>query len=174
MGRRRQGVRIENPQNLAHEPAGRLAPNRGRPQACESFGAAASNVMLAKLLLLLIRVYQLTLSKLILATVGPVCRFEPSCSRYAAACIASHGAFRGSLLSVKRLSKCHPFHPGGYDPPPPPRNGRTMAASTAADERRDHESQYRSHSSNDVGVRGEERQRRLEAPKVQTGVLPSE
>ncbi len=77
--------------------------------------------MLAKLLLLLIRVYQATLSRLILALVGPVCRFEPSCSRYAAACIAGHGALRGSLLSIKRLCKCHPLHPGGYDPPPPPR-----------------------------------------------------
>ncbi|HEX7665207.1 MAG TPA: membrane protein insertion efficiency factor YidD [Polyangiaceae bacterium] len=72
----------------------------------------------ARLLLGLIRVYQLTLSKMI----GPVCRFEPSCSRYSAACISSHGALRGSLLSVRRLCKCHPFHPGGFDPPPPPPN----------------------------------------------------
>jgi uncharacterized protein len=77
--------------------------------------------MLATLLLALIRVYQLTLSKLIYAVLGPVCRFEPSCSRYAAACIAGHGALRGSALSFIRLCKCHPFHPGGYDPPPPPR-----------------------------------------------------
>lgn len=76
--------------------------------------------MVAKLLLALIHVYQVTLSRLILATLGPVCRFEPSCSRYAAACIVGHGALRGSLLSLKRLCRCHPFHPGGYDPPPPP------------------------------------------------------
>jgi hypothetical protein len=97
--------------------------------------------MLAKLLLALIRVYQLTLSKLIYATLGPVCRFEPSCSRYAAACIAGQGALRGSLLSVKRLCKCHPFHPGGYDPPPPPRIGRKKAASGLAEshESRDHQ-----------------------------------
>jgi putative membrane protein insertion efficiency factor len=75
--------------------------------------------MLARLLVLLIRLYQLTLSRLILAIFGPVCRFEPSCSRYALECIRVHGALRGSLLSLKRLSKCHPFHPGGYDPPPP-------------------------------------------------------
>ena len=75
--------------------------------------------MLARLLVLLIRLYQLTLSRLILAIFGPVCRFEPSCSRYALECIRIHGALRGSLLSLKRLSKCHPFHPGGYDPPPP-------------------------------------------------------
>ena len=75
---------------------------------------------MASLLLFLIRVYQLTLSKVLLALMGPVCRFEPSCSNYAAACIRGHGAVRGSLLSVKRLCRCHPFNPGGYDPPPPP------------------------------------------------------
>ncbi len=71
------------------------------------------------LLLGLIRVYQLTLSRVLLVIFGPVCRFQPSCSAYAAACIADHGVLRGSLLSVKRLCRCHPFHPGGYDPPPP-------------------------------------------------------
>jgi hypothetical protein len=78
--------------------------------------------MIKAVLLALIRLYQLTLSRVLRAAVGPVCRFEPSCSRYAAACIESHGALRGSLLSAKRLCKCHPFHPGGYDPPPPPRH----------------------------------------------------
>jgi putative membrane protein insertion efficiency factor len=47
-----------------------------------------------------------------------MCRFEPSCSSYAAACLESHGALMGGLLSIVRLCKCHPFHPGGYDPPP--------------------------------------------------------
>lgn len=70
--------------------------------------------MITRVLLALIRVYQRAISPML----GPVCRFEPSCSRYAAACLASHGALRGSLLSFKRLCKCHPFHPGGYDPPP--------------------------------------------------------
>lgn len=80
--------------------------------------------MIAALFIALVRVYQLTLSKLLLWTVGPVCRFEPSCSHYAVACLRDHGALRGSLLSVKRLCRCHPFHPGGYDPPPPaPRKG---------------------------------------------------
>jgi len=77
---------------------------------------------MAKLLLALIALYQATLSRLILAVLGPVCRFTPSCSRYAAACISGHGALRGSLLSVRRLCKCHPFHPGGFDPPPAPPN----------------------------------------------------
>jgi putative membrane protein insertion efficiency factor len=74
---------------------------------------------MARLLVLLVRLYQLTLSKLILAIFGPVCRFTPSCSAYAVECLRTHGALRGSLLSVRRLSKCHPFHAGGYDPPPP-------------------------------------------------------
>ncbi|AKU98584.1 hypothetical protein AKJ09_05248 [Labilithrix luteola] len=65
-------------------------------------------------LMSLIRLYQLLLSPLL----GRVCRFEPSCSRYAMACIETHGPLHGSLLSVRRLCKCHPFHPGGYDPPP--------------------------------------------------------
>ena len=71
--------------------------------------------MVARALIFLIRVYQLTLSRLL----GPVCRFHPSCSRYAAECLELHGALRGSFLAVRRLAKCHPFHPGGHDPPPP-------------------------------------------------------
>jgi putative membrane protein insertion efficiency factor len=70
-------------------------------------------------LMFLIRVYQWTLSRLLRATLGNVCRFEPSCSAYAYECLRLHGAVRGGLLSAKRLGKCHPFHPGGYDPPPP-------------------------------------------------------
>jgi putative membrane protein insertion efficiency factor len=71
-----------------------------------------------QLALLLIRLYQLTLSPLL----GPSCRFEPSCSRYAMACIDGHGVLRGSWLAAKRILRCHPFNPGGYDPPPlPPR-----------------------------------------------------
>jgi uncharacterized protein len=73
-----------------------------------------------RVLLFALRVYQLTLSRVLVALFGPVCRFEPSCSAYAIACIRDHGPLRGSLLSAKRLCKCHPFHPGGYDPPPPP------------------------------------------------------
>jgi putative membrane protein insertion efficiency factor len=76
--------------------------------------------MIATFLIGLIRLYQLTLSRLLVAAFGPACRFEPSCSRYAVACLEGHGAVRGTLLSVRRLCKCHPFHRGGYDPPPPP------------------------------------------------------
>jgi putative membrane protein insertion efficiency factor len=73
--------------------------------------------MFARLLIVLVRLYRRTLSPFL----GNVCRFEPSCSRYAIACLEGHGAVRGSLLSIARLCKCHPFHPGGYDPPPPAR-----------------------------------------------------
>ncbi len=69
---------------------------------------------MARLLLALIRIYQRAISPWLPAA----CRFEPSCSRYAAVCITEHGALRGSLLSAVRLCKCHPFHPGGFDPPP--------------------------------------------------------
>jgi putative membrane protein insertion efficiency factor len=81
-----------------------------------AFGAASSGPLIARFFIGLIRVYQRTLSPLL----GNVCRFEPSCSRYAVACLEAHGALRGSLLSFLRLCKCHPFHPGGVDLPPPP------------------------------------------------------
>lgn len=71
--------------------------------------------MIARVLLAVIRLYQLVLSPLL----GRSCRFEPSCSHYTAACIACHGALRGSWLGARRIARCHPFSPGGYDPPPP-------------------------------------------------------
>ena len=70
--------------------------------------------MLARALIFVVRLYQWFLRPIL----GGSCRFEPSCSRYAVACLESHGAARGSLLSVRRLCKCHPFHPGGVDLPP--------------------------------------------------------
>ena len=47
---------------------------------------------------------------------GPCCRFAPSCSAYASEAIARYGAARGSWMALKRLLRCHPFHPGGWDP----------------------------------------------------------
>jgi putative membrane protein insertion efficiency factor len=49
----------------------------------------------------------------------PVCRFYPSCSEYALEALRTHGAVRGLWLAVRRLARCHPFNPGGYDPVPP-------------------------------------------------------
>ena len=62
----------------------------------------------------LIRGYQLAISPLL----GPSCRFYPSCSHYALEAIESHGALHGSWLSAKRICRCHPFNPGGFDPVP--------------------------------------------------------
>ncbi len=61
----------------------------------------------------LVRVYQWTLSPLL----GRHCRFQPSCSAYFIEAVRKYGAIRGALRGVLRLLRCHPWHPGGYDPP---------------------------------------------------------
>lgn len=68
----------------------------------------------ARFCLLLIRVYQWTLSPFL----GRQCRFHPTCSRYAAEAYQRHGFRAGSRLTLRRLARCHPFHAGGYDPVP--------------------------------------------------------
>ena len=66
------------------------------------------------LLMGLIRLYQMTLSKLI----PPSCRFTPSCSHYGYEAVSRHGAFKGGWMAIKRVARCHPLNPGGYDPVP--------------------------------------------------------
>jgi putative membrane protein insertion efficiency factor len=66
------------------------------------------------LLLTLIRGYRVLLSPLWL----PTCRFQPTCSQYAMTAIERFGPGRGGLLAVRRILRCHPLHPGGYDPVP--------------------------------------------------------
>ena len=65
-------------------------------------------------LILPIRVYKLCISPLL----PPSCRFYPSCSSYAIQAITLHGPLKGLWLAVKRILRCHPFHPGGMDPVP--------------------------------------------------------
>ena len=62
----------------------------------------------------LIRLYQWVVSPWL----GPKCRFHPSCSQYALEAIERFGALRGAYLAVRRLARCHPWHPGGFDPVP--------------------------------------------------------
>jgi putative membrane protein insertion efficiency factor len=69
--------------------------------------------ILVGLLVLAIRLYQYTLSPLL----GNVCRFEPSCSRYMIASLQKYGLIKGFWRGTLRLLRCHPWHPGGYDPP---------------------------------------------------------
>lgn len=108
-----------------------VLPSRGVPRAHGVAAAATRNVAswerlagaarawLGRLLILLVRGYQLLLSPLL----PPSCRFYPSCSEYAAQAIRLHGPLRGVWLAAARLGRCHPFHAGGVDPVPPAAEG---------------------------------------------------
>ncbi len=67
----------------------------------------------AAMLILAVRAYQLLLSPIL----GGQCRFEPSCSHYFIGAVQKYGALRGAVRGLLRICRCHPFHPGGYDPP---------------------------------------------------------
>lgn len=66
-----------------------------------------------------VRAYQLLIRPLL----PPACRFVPSCSEYAREVLLYHGLLRGGWLGLRRVSRCHPWNPGGYDPPPAERSG---------------------------------------------------
>ena len=72
----------------------------------------------------LLRFYQLAISPMM----TPSCRFHPSCSNYALEALQVHGAGRGSLLALKRVCRCHPWHAGGHDPVPPAKSNSSTTA----------------------------------------------
>jgi putative membrane protein insertion efficiency factor len=69
---------------------------------------------MSKIAILFIKVYKKVISPLL----PPACRFYPTCSQYAIEALDKYGFLKGSLLSLKRILKCHPFHSGGFDPVP--------------------------------------------------------
>ena len=69
-----------------------------------------------KLIQSLIRLYQVAISPVL----GNNCRFHPTCSQYASEALQQHGTMRGSRMALRRICRCHPWNPGGYDPVPPP------------------------------------------------------
>lgn len=84
----------------------------------------------AAALLGLVWLYQRTVSPVLPAVFGPACgcRFSPTCSHYAADAVRTHGALAGSWLALRRLLRCTPLHPGGFDPVPPARRRVCTAA----------------------------------------------
>lgn len=87
----------------------------------------------ARVLLALVRGYRAWISPVL----PPSCRFEPSCSAYGLEALSVHGALRGTWLTVRRLLRCGPWHPGGWDPVPPRKRSDEPASSahtTAAEE----------------------------------------
>ncbi|ABK46243.1 protein of unknown function DUF37 [Magnetococcus marinus MC-1] len=69
---------------------------------------------MGRLLVLLVRFYQLFISPVL----PPSCRHSPTCSQYAIEALQKHGAIKGSWLAFRRVLRCNPWHPGGYDPVP--------------------------------------------------------
>ena len=86
-----------------------IEPRSDRAEAATSLGAQPRRLLAA-----LIRAYQRFLSP----TLPPSCRLHPSCSQYALEAVTRYGALKGSWLAARRLARCHPFHPGGFDPVP--------------------------------------------------------
>ncbi|HXJ34947.1 MAG TPA: membrane protein insertion efficiency factor YidD [Candidatus Eisenbacteria bacterium] len=93
---------MQTPPHNSHEPSASANADEPRP------GSVATAVLAA------IRGYQLLVRPALL----PSCRFAPSCSVYASDAVRTHGAARGAVLAARRIARCHPWHPGGYDPVP--------------------------------------------------------
>jgi len=97
------------------------ALRRGEPATVEFTGLGLKEGLRAMgrapvvLCVALIRVYQRVISPML----GDVCRYHPSCSRYAVGAISTHGVFKGCVLAARRLLRCTPLHAGGLDPVPP-------------------------------------------------------
>jgi len=105
-----EGPRLRPPRGLgygaAEAAAFQAATSRHNPEPARAPGAWA--------LLVLVRFYQVFLSPFL----GGACKFYPTCSNYACEAIARHGARQGARLALKRLGRCRPFTPGGFDPVP--------------------------------------------------------
>ena len=84
------------------------------PQTAIQNSTGRTATVPARLLMVPIAGYRRFVSPLL----PPRCRFAPSCSEYALTAVAEHGAARGLWFAVKRIARCHPFNPGGYDPVP--------------------------------------------------------
>lgn len=82
--------------------------------------------MMKTLLLWLIKGYRRFVSPLF----PPTCRFQPTCSQYAIEAITVYGTIKGCYLAIRRILRCHPFHPGGYDPVIPPNKSSNSKSTT--------------------------------------------
>ncbi|WNV91425.1 membrane protein insertion efficiency factor YidD [Umezawaea sp. Da 62-37] len=91
---------------------------------------ATQSSPLARVLILPVRLYQRFISPYL----PPSCRFYPSCSAYAVEALTVHGALRGSWLTLRRLARCGPWHPGGLDPVPPRRPSQEPVPDIPAEE----------------------------------------
>lgn len=80
--------------------------------------AEARRRLLSAPLVLLVRLYQVTLSPFL----GGQCRYHPTCSHYAVQALREHGPIKGTVLTIRRIGRCHPFARGGYDPVPVPKD----------------------------------------------------
>jgi putative membrane protein insertion efficiency factor len=98
--------------------AGRIAAGAFR------LAMRATSAATRALALVMIAIYRVAISPLMVAMFGRACRFEPSCSEYAALAIGRHGIVRGGAMAARRLARCHPLGAHGYDPVPAASDGR--------------------------------------------------